>query len=454
MKHLLAVRKTLLFIPLTLALVFSPFTHGKLPEVQENGQAVQNLPEMLNKTMPAVVNITVMGEVAVKRSIKTDSPIVSKQFQESGSGVILDAKGGYIITNAHVIKNGKVITVKLSDGRRYKAKVTGTDALSDLAILQIDAKDLTEVQLADSDNLQVGDFVAAIGNPFGLQQTVTSGVVSGLHRSDIGIEGYENFIQTDASINPGNSGGALLNMDGQLVGINTALIGPVSGNVGIGLAIPSNMVAQVSKQLISEGEVKRGVLGVMVQNLTPELAEAFNFKGKQGGIVTNVVEGSPAEKAGIKPQDLIEKINNTEIKQGTQVRNIIGLLPVNSKLKIYINRNGKPLTLDATIIDREEYKKATEPASVSLFDGVRLTTYDELAPGFGLVKGVAVLDVDEMSDAWISNLRAHDVILEANGQKVENLNQLMKVAKDKSSNLLLKVGRGTGVIFVVMNTYS
>ncbi|MDF3055401.1 MAG: degP [Gammaproteobacteria bacterium] len=448
--------KNIMPIPFLLALLLSSAAYSAEPaKTSENtpSQPMPSLAEALNNAMPAVVNVTVLGEVPAKYLQKPDAP---KQFQEMGSGVIINAKKGYIVTNAHVIKNGKVTTIMLKDGRRFKAKVLGTDAPSDLAILQINADNLTQIKISNSDTLRVGDFVAAIGTPFGLHQTVTSGVVSALHRSDLGIEGYENFIQTDASINPGNSGGALVNLKGELVGINTALIGPIGGNVGIGLSIPSNMVMQIANQLIKGGTVSRGVVGVMVQNLTPELADALELSGKKGGLVTNVVPGSPADKAGLQVQDIIEKINNITIENGTQVRNIIGLLPVNTKLTIYVHRKDKPITLQATIADPKAYKAATEPASASLFDGVRLTTYDELTPGFGIVKGVAVLDVDEMSDAWISNLRPSDVILEANGQKVSNLDQLMEVVKkqESSKSLLLKIGRGQGIIFIVAQAYS
>jgi serine protease Do len=457
------ISKTTLLTSLLLTLFLPLVGHAKsdalsvsAPTSTSNPVVAQSFPDVLNETMPTVVNVTVMGETPARPSQqKENTPPSSNQFQEMGSGVIINAKEGYIVTNAHVIKNGKVVTIMLNDGRRFKAKIIGTDAPSDLAILQIKADNIAEIKFADSEKLRVGDFVAAIGTPFGLNQTVTSGVVSALHRSELGIDGYENFIQTDASINPGNSGGALVNLQGELIGINTALIGPVGGNVGIGLSIPSNMVAQVAEHLIKHGSVKRGVLGVMVQNLTPELADAFNLNGKKGGLVTNVIPGSPAEKAGLQAQDVIERINDIAIESGSQVRNIVGLLPIDTKLKIYIHRKEKPMVLEATIMDPKAFKTATEPASASLFDGVRLTTYDELAPGFGLVKGIAVLDVAETSDAWISGLRPADVILEANGQKVLNLDELMEVVKKEANNtLLVKLGRGQGIIFIVMHTYS
>lgn len=448
MKH----SKIILLIFSFVSLIFySTIYAGSIPEV--NGQPVQTLSGMLTKVMPAVVNVTTMGEISQPQR-QENAPPATKQFQEMGSGVIVNASKGYIITNAHVIKNAKIITVMLSDGRRFKAKLIGVDNLSDLAVIQINAKELIEMPIGNSDLLQVGDFVAAIGNPFGLHQTVTSGVVSALHRSDLGIEGYESFIQTDASINPGNSGGALVNLKGELVGINTALIGPVSGNVGIGLSIPSNMASQVAAQLIKYGKVNRGVLGVMVQNLTPELADALGLAGKKGALVTNVVKGSPADKAGLKAQDVIERINDVKIESGTQVKNVVGLLPIRTEVSLYIHRKNQPMTLKAQIMDPESMRKATEPALVSVFDGVRLTNYDELVPQFGKVKGVGVLNVDEVSDAWISGLRPGDVILEANSTPVGNLDQLMESVKDKPKSLLLKVGRGVGIIFIVMHNYN
>lgn len=384
-------------------------------------------------------------------------PQLGPRFAEMGSGVIVKVDGEkvYIVTNAHVIHDAKLVTITLKDGRSFKAKPVGADVMSDIAVLQITAKDVTSAIMGDSDKLQVGDFVAAIGNPFGLHQTVTSGVVSALHRSGLGIEGYENFIQTDASINPGNSGGALVNFKGELVGINTALIGPISGNVGIGLSIPSNTVKEVVAQLIQYGKVDRGVLGVMVQDLTPALADAFNISGKKGALITNVTPSSPADTAGIQAQDVIMRINDTDITSGSQLRNILGLMPIGTKVNLLVLRKDKTLTLKATIVSPKALKMETQPPAVASFlDGVRLTSYDELIPDFGPVKGVGVLDVDETSDAWIGGLRPGDVILAANDKSISNLDELLHLAKGDSKRLLLKVGRAQGVIYLVINTYS
>ncbi len=449
---------------------------------QPDSKSIHNVASMLEKIMPAIVNITVVGEMHVyppsgnapgnqdspqeqeqqqqqspsdqgSRAQQPQQPSVHR-FEEMGSGVIVNSAKGYIVTNAHVVANARVITVTLKDGRRFKAKLIGADGPSDIAVLQINAKGLTPIAFGNSDNLKVGDFVAAIGNPFGLQQTVTSGVISALNRNSLGIEGYENFIQTDASINPGNSGGALVDLDGLLIGVNTALIGPVSANVGIGLAIPSNMVHDVASQLIEFGKVERGVLGVMVQDLTPALADAFGITGRLGALVTNVIPGSPADKAGLRPQDVIQRLNNTDVQSGAQVRNIVGFLPINTKVVIVVRRKDQTLTLTTNIIDPKTLKMATAPPGLaSLLDGLRLTTYDQLVPDFGPIKGVGVIDVSETSDAWISGLRPGDVILDANGQPVHNIDQLLQTVKNNTQRLLLKVGRDQGIIYLVINNY-
>lgn len=440
-----------------------PSYGGRPPTV--DGNVVASISSILKPILPGVVNIMVTGELPVNYNAQQKSRGSSpsngdnsdqnspREFQELGSGVIIDASKGYIVTNAHVIANAKLVTVTLQDGRRFKAKLIGFDKASDIAVLQINATNLVQVPFGNSNDLQAGDFVAAIGSPFGLQQTVTSGVVSALNRSRLGIEGYENFIQTDASINPGNSGGALVNLHGQLIGINTALIGPVSGNVGIGLAIPSNMVKEIADQVIKYGKVKRGVLGVMVQDLTPALADAFDISGKLGALVTNVVPGSPADKAGLQPQDVIEQINNVSIMNGAQVKNIVGLLPIDSKVTMIIHRKNQNLTINARIIDPKTLKTTTSPALTSFLDGVRLMTYDQFVPDFGAIKGVGVLDVGTTSDAWISGLRPGDVILESNGKAVRNVDDMLKSAQDNPKRLLLKVGRDQGIIYLVLNKF-
>jgi len=309
---------------------------GTLP-VAVDGQTLPSLAPMLEKTTPAVVNIS------TKTRARVESPLLSDPFfrhffnipdqseqrteQSLGSGVIIDAQKGYVITNNHVIDKADEITVTLRDGRKTTAKLVGKDKETDIALIRINSDNLSELPLANSDKLRVGDFVVAIGNPFGLGQTVTSGIVSALGRSGLGIEGYEDFIQTDASINPGNSGGALVNLRGELVGINTAIIAPSGGNVGIGFAIPINMAHQVVRHLVEHGSVQRGVLGINVQDLTPELAVAFGLDSStKGAVVSDVNRNSAAERADIRASDVIIAINNQAVSSSADVRNRIGLL--------------------------------------------------------------------------------------------------------------------------------
>jgi len=326
-----------------------------------------SLAPMLEEVMPAVVNISTESEVIVKASPLYRDPFFRKFFdipnipnqrkrkkQGLGSGVILDANQGYVITNNHVIANFDVIRVTLSNGVTLDAKLVGADPLTDIAVIKIKSENLHELPLADSDELRVGDFVVAIGNPFGLGQTVTSGIVSALGRSGLGIEAYEDFIQTDASINPGNSGGALVNLDGELVGINTAILSPSRssrdvGSVGIGLAIPINMAKIITKELIKYGEFKRGILGIFVQDLTPDLVKAFNLKNKTGTIITRVKPNTPAASIGLQPGDIIIQIDNKTINTGYELRHYLGFRKEGAEIKLKIIRNGAELALRATM---------------------------------------------------------------------------------------------------------
>lgn len=452
------MKKLLLIALATLSLLMNSSILASSPSAAMPEQAMPNLTQMLKKVMPAVVNINVLGElppVQIQLNIPGTKPqqgTVTPRFQSVGSGVIVDAKKGYIVTNAHVLKDAKLITVTLSNGIRLKAKKIGIDEPTDIAVLQVKSTKLTELPFANSNALQVGDFVAAIGNPFGLHQTVTSGVVSALHR-DLGIEGpdgYENFIQTDAPINPGNSGGALVDLQGDLVGINTAILAPERVNIGIGFAIPSNMVKQVMEQLIKYGKVNRGIIGVMVQDLTPALADGLGLSSVKGALVTHVLPGSPAAEAGIKAQDIIEKINDEAISTAAQLRNTTGILPVGSKLKLTVLRAGKTITATATIADAKIVENHQTIKVPPLLDGVRLEAVDLLDPTMGHVRGLAVIDVDETSEAWLDGLRAGDVILQANDKLVSDIEQITNLA-NTSNQLLLKVQRAGGVLFLVIS---
>lgn len=417
-----------------------------------SGQSSSELSKMLQGVMPAVVNIAAQGEIILPDNPFAEpapkgapvAPMRQRQFESLGSGVILDAKNGYIVTNAHVLRDANIITATLSDGRVFKAKLLGMDPASDIAIVQIKTNKLTALPMGNSDQLKVGDFVAAIGSPFGLNQTVTSGIVSGLQRNNLGIEGYENFIQTDASINPGNSGGALVNMQGQLIGINTAILAPGGGNIGIGFAIPINMVHGAMMQLIKYGSIRRGVMGVMVQDLTPALAEAFHLPGNTtGALVTEVLPDSPAAMAGLHSGDLIQSLNDQAITSGPQLKNTIGMLRAGTPVTIKLLRDGKSITLKVETADPVKYSQVTEQANPFLA-GVTLQDFNQFTSAHGHVVGVQVLGVMENSIAFRSGIRPGDVITSANQKPVTTFKQLKQIAKESKEQLLLNVLRRAG----------
>jgi len=320
-----------------------------IPEV--GGAAVPTLAPMLARIIPGVVNIAVRGRVKEQNPLLQDPffrrffNLPQNQLQERetraiGSGVIVDAAQGYVLTNGHVVEHATRIEVTTNDNRRFPARLVGRDAGTDIAVLRIQASNLTAVPMGDSDRLRVGDFIVAIGNPFGLGQTVTSGIVSALGRSGLGVEGYEDFIQTDASINPGNSGGPLVNLQGQCVGINTAILTPGGGNIGIGFAVPINMARRVMERLIRFGEVKRGRIGVAIQDLTPDLAQAMNTAHTMGAVIARVDPGSPAERAGLRSGDLVVAVDGVAVHSGTQLRNIIGLTRIGEEVGLTVARAG------------------------------------------------------------------------------------------------------------------
>src|SRR5271170_1788406 len=320
------------------------------PVPEAGGVAVTSVAGVVSRITPGVVGIAVRGEVRENNPLAQDPVFrqffnfgdqpIERETEAVGSGVIVDAAHGYLLTNSHVVANATNIEVTTKDNRRLKAKLVGRDPATDIAVLQIPAGNLTAVPMGDSSHLQVGDFVLAVGNPFGLGQTVTSGIVSALGRSGLGIEGYEDFIQTDASINPGNSGGPLVNLEGQLVGINTAILAPGGGNVGIGFAVPINMAREVMEQLVRYGEVKRGRIGVAIQDLTPDLAQAMNTAHTAGAVIARVDPASPAERAGLKSGDLVVAVDGVAVHSGTQLRNMIGLTRIGSEVELTVDRRG------------------------------------------------------------------------------------------------------------------
>lgn len=428
-----------------------------LPTSVDN-QALPSLAPMLHQVMPGVVNILSQGRYNLSKdpfadpeSSKERGRQNGKDFEAIGSGVIVNAEKGYILTNAHLSNQATTITVTLNDGRRFKAKLLGQDTASDLAVLKIDANNLSAIPFADSNKVQVGDFVVAIGNPYGLNQTVTSGIVSALERNDLGIEGYEDFIQTDASINPGNSGGALVNLKGELVGINTAILAPSGGNIGIGFAIPSDMADIIMKQLIQYGSVSRGLAGLIMQTLTPELALAFNEPNAKGALVTQIAPHSPAEKAGLQVGDVIEEVNNEPAVNAGQVRNIIGLLRAGSTVSMKILRNNQLKDIQFVTADPQSYEQVSRHINPYLF-GMVMRNFDAQVPNLGHVQGVQILHLDDNCPGWQAGLRAGDIIITANQATIANLSDLNKTAGSNPSQLLVNVLRGNAAAFFVIKS--
>ncbi len=416
---------------------------------------VPSLSPMIKKVRPAVVNIATRGTIHEKGpqnpllddpffrrffDVPPDSGPRDRPFQSAGSGVIFDAHSGYIVTNAHVVENASEITVTLEDGRDLKADVVGSDEPSDVAVLKVKPDGLTQIALGDSSKVEVGDFAVAIGNPFGLAHTVTSGIISGLSRSGINPDGYEDFIQTDASINPGNSGGALVNLKGELIGINTAILSRSGGNIGIGFAIPVNMAHSVMDQLIKYGSVKRGLLGVSMYTVTPDIAKSLGLKNSEGALVSQVVDGSPAQKAGIRTGDVITSVNAQPVKSNGELRNAIGLLRVGDKVEVGLLREGKPIRVTAIIAETAANAPGPAESIHRAFEGATLAD----APDEG---GALVKNVDPGSAAAQSGLRNNDVIVGANRGKVTSLEQLRDRAKG-ASVLVLEVRRGNTIILI------
>ncbi len=439
-----------------LVIIISFPTFASWPQRDSEGRELPSLAPMLEEVNPAVVNIATFATREEQNPLLND-PFFrhffnapqqqrrqgpTRRSQSAGSGVIIDAKAGTVITNFHVIDGADEIKVSLTDGRTFDAKLVGSDPEVDIAILDIDGDNLHALKLADSEKARVGDFVVAIGNPFGLGQTVTTGVVSAIGRSGLGIEGYENFIQTDASINPGNSGGALVNLAGELVAINTAIIAPAGGNVGIGFAIPINMARHSLEQIMEHGEVKRGQLGVVIQDLTPDLAVAFELENQNGVVVSEVQKGSPAEDAGIKAGDVIVELDGKLMATASQLRNAVGIRRVGDKVKIKLIREGSQKTLTVKIGERADAALASTPINKYL-DGASLADNND-------PKGVVVEAIRRGSAAESSGLQPGDVIVSVNRANIENLKELKAAVKATQGQLLLRVVRGNTAFYLVL----
>jgi serine protease Do/serine protease DegQ len=418
---------------------------------------IPSLAPMVKRVSPSVVNIATRGTIKEQpgRNPLLDDPFFrrffdappdskprERQFQSAGSGVIVDAKNGYIITNYHVVENASEITITLLDNRTFAAKVIGTDEGADVAVLQAKQPSLVAMALGDSTKLEVGDYVVAIGNPFGLQNTVTAGIVSALGRTSINPDagGYEDFIQTDASINPGNSGGALVNLRGELVGINSAILSRTGGNIGIGFAIPVNMVRGVMDQLIKYGQVKRGILGVQLYSVNADIAKEFGLSEATGALVAGVAQGSAAERAGIKTGDIITSLNGATMKGSGELRNAIGMLHVGDKIELGLLRDGKPRKVTALIADRAEVESASAADINKGLDGAE---FADAADG----GGVLVNKVQEASAAAQSGLRANDVIVGVGRTPVSSMKAFREAVKG-ASVLVLKVRRGSDTLLL------
>lgn len=425
--------------------------HANLPVATSN-DAMPSLAPMLEKTTPAVVSITVKGTHEVKQRIpdafqqffgnpRQQKP-QEKPFQGLGSGVIVDAKEGYIVTNNHVVENADEILVSLKDGRQIKAKKLGSDAASDIALLQVEAKNLTAITIADSDNIRVGDYAVAIGSPFGLGQTVTSGIISALGRSGLNIENFEDFIQTDAAINSGNSGGALVNLRGELIGINTAILGPSGGNVGIGFAIPSNMMNNLLGQIIEFGEIRRGVLGVSGRSVDSEIAKAMELQTNQGGFVEQVVPNSAAEKAGIKAGDVITKVNGKSVKSFSELRGKIGSIGAGKKVDITIIREGKEKAFTIEL-QKPETAEVAAASIHEMLDGAKLVN----SPNS---KGIEVESISDDSPAKMIGLNEGDLIIGVNKTRTKNLAELRNIFKDQQGIFALNIIRGNSSLYLML----
>jgi serine protease Do/serine protease DegQ len=417
--------------------------------------ALPSFAPIIKSVSPAVVNIAVRGTVAAPRNPFFDDPGFrrffglppdaqprDREFRSAGSGVVVDAQNGYIVTNAHVVKNATEITITLVDDVELKAEVVGADEGSDVAVLRVkDARLPAEIRLADSSKVQVGDFVIAIGNPFGLQHTVTSGIVSALGRTGVSRDGYEDFIQTDAAINPGNSGGALVGLDGSLVGINSVILSQSGGNIGIGFAIPANMVRSVMEQLIETGQVNRGQLGVTTLSLTPEFRKSLGLPDNaQGALVSQVTEGSAAAKAGIEAGDVITSVGDEPIRSNSELRNKIGMLKVGESVRIGLLREGKPQSVTAVL---------KEPAQLSDAESIHpaLAGADLVEVSEDSVSGVRIRAVAPGSPAAQAGLRADDRIIAVNRQRVSSLAELRAAIKDQAT-LLVQLRRGNQVLLL------
>lgn len=415
------------------------------------GQALPSLAPMLQRVTPAVVSVHTKQTVRIRNPFANDPffrrmfpDIPQERINESlGSGVIIDAKNGYVLTNHHVIEGADEVSVTLADGRTVKAEFLGSDPDTDVAVMRIPANNLSAIALADSDALKVGDFVVAVGNPFGIGQTVTSGIVSAVGRSGLRGLGYQNFIQTDASINPGNSGGALVNLNGELIGINTASFNPqgsMAGNIGLGFAIPANLARNIKDQLIANnGVVRRGTLGLEAQDVTPQLAAALKLDEPRGALVSRVFGGSAAAAAGLKPGDVILSANGQRIDNRDALRNFEGLQAIGSKIALEVRRDGQSLQLNASL--REQPKAIAGSELDPRLSGATFAEMPERLRQAGY-SGVLVESVARGSRAEANQLRKDDIVVAATSGEFDDLPGFRAGFTRTPAQLVLRIVRG------------
>ncbi|EKS9203865.1 serine endoprotease DegQ [Enterobacter cloacae] len=442
-----------LSVGLSLSASFPAF--AALPSQVPGQTAIPSLAPMLEKVLPAVVSVQVEGTAVqsqrvpeeLKKYFGDESPDQQAHpFEGLGSGVIIDAAKGYILTNNHVISQADKISVQMNDGREFDAKLIGGDDQSDIALLQVqNPSNLTQIAIADSDKLRVGDFAVAVGNPFGLGQTATSGIISALGRSGLNLEGLENFIQTDASINRGNSGGALLNLNGELIGINTAILAPGGGSIGIGFAIPSNMAKTLAQQLIQFGEVKRGLLGIKGMEMSSDIAKAFNINVQRGAFVSEVLPNSGSAKAGIKSGDVIVSLNDKPLSSFAELRSRIATTEPGAKVKLGLIRDGKPLNVEVTL-DKSTSSSASAELIAPALQGATLSD-GQLKDG---TKGISIDTVEKSSPAAQAGLHQDDVIIGVNRTRVQSIAELRKVLESKPTVIALQIMRGNESIYILL----
>ncbi|ROR99866.1 serine endoprotease DegQ [Raoultella terrigena] len=452
-------KQTLLLSALALSIGLSlsvvPTATASIPTQVPGQGALPSLAPMLEKVLPAVVSVQVEGTASpaqnmpeeLKKYFGDNAPQEQAQpFEGLGSGVIIDAEKGYVLTNNHVISQAQKISVQLNDGREFDAKLVGSDDQSDIALLQLlKPTHLTQIAIADSDKLRVGDFSVAVGNPFGLGQTATSGIISALGRSGLNLEGLENFIQTDASINRGNSGGALLNLNGELIGINTAILAPGGGSVGIGFAIPSNMAKTLAQQLIQFGEIKRGLLGIKGTEMSADIARAMNIDAQRGAFVSEVLPNSGSAKAGIKSGDVIVSMNDKPLNSFAELRSRIATTEPGTKVKLGLLRDGKPVNVEVTL-DKSTSSSASAELIIPALQGASLSD-GQMKDG---TKGVVVDSVDKASPAAQVGLHKDDIIIGLNRERINTIAELRKVLESKPAVIALNVMRGNESIYLLL----